>query len=455
MREIFLSSTARDLGDYCAELAQALNALKGYKCVWMKNFYASDSTSVEFVQKRVQECDLYIGVIGMLFGSCPLGSQKSFTQHEYEAAITKNMPRLIFMTTEDFRLPANLRESDTNSALQGEFRHRLQQERICKFINDERDLKASAIASLKEWEVESVEAPAPAKPMRLPAAEPNLGLSVHQLCDRGPQEDVFKVFFRQKIKEIPGVPQIYIVSGEERESLQSLIDRFCTVTIEKHLIPQLNLPREPVTRRLVDWPDPNSPSPKDALLDRLFARVAEEEAYPDPNAEAFVALRLLTYRGILALKHEVRVPRWTQNLLVLVEWYCRFWDQVASHRPARQLVVFLSILYPDGTKEEGWKSWLPFSVAFGPCERDLIDLQNRRQRETENNPRMCPIIRLPELRCVGHHHVMDWFSTNGICELHERESHREKLFTKRDCVHMANLEPELEKIVASYRKQRQ
>src|ERR1700736_142888 len=163
MREIFLSSTARDLGEYCADLAQALNALKGYKCVWMKNFYASDATSVEFVQKRVQECDLYIGVIGVLFGSCPLGSQKSFTQHEYEAAITKNMPRLIFMTTEDFRLPANLRESDTNSALQGEFRIRLQQERICKFFNDARDLKAFAIASLKEGEAESVEVPAPAK----------------------------------------------------------------------------------------------------------------------------------------------------------------------------------------------------------------------------------------------------------------------------------------------------
>jgi len=365
------------------------------------------------------------------------------------------MPRLIFMTTEDIRLPANLRESDANSALQGEFRHRLQQERICKFFCDARDLKASAIASLKEWEAESTRAPVPGMAMSLPSAEPNLGMCVHQLCDRGPQEDVFKVFFRQKIKESPGVPQVYIVRGEEREALQSLIDRFCSVTIEKYLIPQLSLPREPVTRRLVDWPDPNSPSPKDALLDRLFAKIAGDEAYPDPNAEAFVALRLLSYRGILALKHEVRASRWTKNLLLLIEWYFRFWDQVASHRPPRQLLIFISILYPDGTREDGWKSWLPFSVAFGPCERDLIDLQNRRQREIENNPCMCPVSRLPELRCVEHQHVMEWFSANGICNLHERESYREKLFSKRACIHMANLEPELERIVSSYRKQSQ
>jgi hypothetical protein len=50
---------------------------------------------VEYVQKRVQECDVYIGGIGMLYGSCPKGSKKSFTCHEYEAAVTKDTPRLI------------------------------------------------------------------------------------------------------------------------------------------------------------------------------------------------------------------------------------------------------------------------------------------------------------------------------------------------------------------------
>jgi hypothetical protein len=453
MRKIFLSSTARDLGEHCADLARALNALRDYHCVWMKDFYASNATSVESVQKRVQECDVYIGVVGMLYGSCPTGSKISFTQHEYEAAITKHLPRLIFMTTEDFLMSANLMESEASRASQERFRNRLRQERMLNSFYDPKDLKALVIASLRDWELENVEEVS--KESSPSTSEPNLGSNVHKLCDRGPQEDAFKKFFRGKIKELPGVPQIYVLQGEERESHHSLIDRLCTVTIEKQLIPQLSLPKEAVTSRLIEWPDPDSPSPREALLDHLFVKIAENEAYPEPNPATFAELRLVTLRGMLALKHEIRVTRWTHRLYLLLDWYCGFWDEVATFQPTRQLFIFLSILYPDGIKEDGWKSWLPFVLSFGACEQDLIDLLNRRQRETERNSGMCPILRLPELRCVANRHVMQWFNANAIRKPIDWERQRQRLFPKRDCVHMASLEPELEQIVARNRNQRQ
>jgi hypothetical protein len=76
MRKIFLSSTAKDLGSCCAELARALNALEGWHCVWMGDFNASDTASV----------------VRRTFRSA--GSEISFTQHEDESAVTKGMTRL-------------------------------------------------------------------------------------------------------------------------------------------------------------------------------------------------------------------------------------------------------------------------------------------------------------------------------------------------------------------------
>jgi hypothetical protein len=417
----------------------------------MEDFAASDASSVEYCQKRVQRCDVYIGVIGALYGSSPPNSIVSFTQHEYEAAVTKGMPRLIFVTTEDFRLPANLREPDIRSEAQLGFRERVCQERKVKFFNNKDELKAHAIASLFELGKESGETSRP--PSGGPAGEPNLGAEVYRLCDRAPQEDEFTSFFRQKTRGLPGVPQIYILRGEERENLDSLIERFRNITIG-NLIPQLNLPPGPPICRLIRWPDPASPRPQEALAAQLFAKIAEKEPYSALDAAALVKLALLRVDGILVLKHEIRGKRWTPMAVKLIDWYCSFWDEIAALYPKRRILVFLTILYPNGTKEQSWRSRLPLQLVFGPVERDLIDLQNRRQRETEDNPEMCPIARLPEVGCLRDNHLREWFSENELCEQNERDNYCKQLFAKRDCVHMAELEPVLKKIVATHRNQR-
>jgi hypothetical protein len=84
--------------------------------------------------------------------------------------------------------------------------------------------------------------------------------------------------------------QIYVLCGEERESLDCLIDRFRNVTIG-NLIAQLNLPPGPITCRLVRWPDPDSPHPEEALAVQLFAKIAENEPY-----QAFDASTVLLER---------------------------------------------------------------------------------------------------------------------------------------------------------------
>ncbi len=112
IKQIFLSSTSRDLTKYRAAVIAAIERLDGYHCVRMKNFGARDWDADSFCRAKVEECDLFIGIVGHLYGSCPPNSGQSYTEREFEAAIAANKPRLMFIAPEEFSFPANLIEAD-------------------------------------------------------------------------------------------------------------------------------------------------------------------------------------------------------------------------------------------------------------------------------------------------------------------------------------------------------
>ena len=91
----------------------------------MEDFPAATVSSRKFCEEKVRECNIYVGLIGVLYGSCPKKSQKSYTRLEYEAA-KPLMPVLIHMAPNDFKLPHDLVESQKNANLQIAFRETLQ-----------------------------------------------------------------------------------------------------------------------------------------------------------------------------------------------------------------------------------------------------------------------------------------------------------------------------------------
>lgn len=96
----------------------------------MEDFVAADETPLDFCMRQVEDCDIFVGVLGHYYGNSPPGDKKSFTEHEYDSALKFRKPRLMFMTPDDFPVPANLRESDVNYQSQLAFRSRALQERI-------------------------------------------------------------------------------------------------------------------------------------------------------------------------------------------------------------------------------------------------------------------------------------------------------------------------------------
>ena len=165
-KTVFLSSTGRDLAAYRKAAGDAINALDGYKCIRMEEFGARDAMADDFCQAKVKECDVFVGILGHCYGSSPKGSEKSYTEQEYDAAIATSKPRLMFLAPEDFPLPAHLVEPDEQRKKQRAFRDRVNTEQIRDTFSTPDDLTWRVLQAIHNWEQQQAAAdqrPAPAR----------------------------------------------------------------------------------------------------------------------------------------------------------------------------------------------------------------------------------------------------------------------------------------------------
>src|SRR5688572_31097272 len=96
VKRVFLSSTSSELKEFRAEAYRAIEGLDGYHCVRLEDFGARDVPPLEMCLAEVAKCDLFVGVLGQARGSCPDGSQQSYTEIEFHAAASLHKPMLVF-----------------------------------------------------------------------------------------------------------------------------------------------------------------------------------------------------------------------------------------------------------------------------------------------------------------------------------------------------------------------
>lgn len=83
--KVFVSSTTKDLGEARKKVCDRLLQLD-IQPVSM-DWYTSDPRSPQRLDDiRVKECDASVIIVGHLYGSCPPGEEKSFTELQYKAA---------------------------------------------------------------------------------------------------------------------------------------------------------------------------------------------------------------------------------------------------------------------------------------------------------------------------------------------------------------------------------
>lgn len=174
-RKVFLSSTFKDLANYREIVYRAIQRMDGWRCIRMEDFGARDWESDEFCQQKVAECDLFVGILGLLYGSVHEPSQLSYTEREYQAALNASKPHLMFLTPDDFPVPGNLIESDDKRQKQQTFRRRVSTDRVrdANWTSPDQ-LATSVVTAIRNWERELLEKSAPPETQKVSEEELNL-----------------------------------------------------------------------------------------------------------------------------------------------------------------------------------------------------------------------------------------------------------------------------------------
>lgn len=152
MRTVFLSSTFKDLTEHRNAVLAAVNSLDGYKCIAMEQFGARDGIAVRFDREAVLRADLFVGIVGHIYGSVDVEKKKSYTELEFDAARAAGKPRLIFLSREDMSLPITLVESDEMRRRQTSFRARISAERVRDTFTSPADLAERVVRAISNWQ---------------------------------------------------------------------------------------------------------------------------------------------------------------------------------------------------------------------------------------------------------------------------------------------------------------
>ena len=136
--QVFVSSTFEDLKEERNEVLQALLELDCIPC-GMEYCPAANESQWDYIQKLIDDCDYYIVIIGARYGSLDTDGI-SFTQKEYNYALSKNIPAIGFIHSNPKSLPINKSDDDSNKKQKLEEFKEIVKQRLCKTWSDAKEL---------------------------------------------------------------------------------------------------------------------------------------------------------------------------------------------------------------------------------------------------------------------------------------------------------------------------
>jgi tetratricopeptide (TPR) repeat protein len=120
---VFLSSTGLDLTPFREEIYARLISTGLFLCRRMEDFGAQDAGAVEYCQRTVKKCDLFVGLVGLRRGWEPDGHDlRSITEMEHGWARDAGVKRYIWVTPDNLPIPGDIWEPDEVRARQQAFR---------------------------------------------------------------------------------------------------------------------------------------------------------------------------------------------------------------------------------------------------------------------------------------------------------------------------------------------
>ncbi|HEX2077938.1 MAG TPA: DUF4062 domain-containing protein [Longimicrobium sp.] len=147
-RIVVISSTVRDLPEHRAKVMDACLRAEMFPKM-MEHLPAKNEDAIQASHALVDEADVYVGIFAHRYGHVPEGSRISITQMEYERAVERGIPRLLFLW--DTSVP--IREEDIdfeNKTKLDALKARMKKERVVAFFNSPGDLRGLVLHSLHE-----------------------------------------------------------------------------------------------------------------------------------------------------------------------------------------------------------------------------------------------------------------------------------------------------------------
>lgn len=145
--QIFVSSTFLDLQEEREQIIKACLEM-GHIPVGMEMFSASDEEQWKIIQRQIDEIDYYIILIAHRYGSTDEGT--SYTEKEYDYAISKGIPILGFVIDDSASWPANkIDNEETNKISLVNFKEKVKS-KLVNFWSNKDELHAKfSIALMK------------------------------------------------------------------------------------------------------------------------------------------------------------------------------------------------------------------------------------------------------------------------------------------------------------------
>jgi len=154
--QVFISSTYTDLIE---ERRNLLDILLMADCIpaGMEAFVATDTEQFEVIKKVIDLCDYYVLIIGRRYGSVNTKTGLSYTEMEYDYAIEKGIPVLVFAINESVELPPDKVEQDIDNVRKLiSFRNRAMSNRLASIWKSSEDLTGKLAISIMQAKIEIV-----------------------------------------------------------------------------------------------------------------------------------------------------------------------------------------------------------------------------------------------------------------------------------------------------------
>ena len=145
--QVFVSSTYQDLQE---ERQMSIAALLNKGCfpVGMEYFPAANEEQMAVIKRLIDGCDYYILIIGGKYGSVDEKTGKSYTQLEYEYAISKGIPVAAFFHKDMKTLPMEKCETSEEKRAKLNAFIKQVQKKLCKGWASPHELAFGIVSSL-------------------------------------------------------------------------------------------------------------------------------------------------------------------------------------------------------------------------------------------------------------------------------------------------------------------